>query len=191
MKQRDEEYQSIFQIEGMILRAAVRLLKPRMVFESGTNNGYATGWLTQGLEDAGGDAMLHTCEVREEAGAAWRKNVPEEAQKRVAAHWMSSISFLEDNPGPYDFAFLDGGHDTIVVAEELRLLGVRVDGGPIVFLHDARPGSRIIKGIERYVRSPEGTGQGVAFYAISGTSLATNLDPGRLEMVLKALEAGA
>jgi predicted O-methyltransferase YrrM len=129
-------YQSILEGEGKILKEVVRVVKPKAIFESGTGNGYATGWMIQGIKEAGlaGQSVIHSCDVR----AIRNTNNLEIGIAELFFHLVPSAKFLRRTKIPFDFAFLDGDHSARTVYEEL--LRLRYKGCYFFLLHDVRAG---------------------------------------------------
>lgn len=185
MKTRHQLYQSILPPEGLILKEAVKHLKPRTVFESGTCNGYATGWMVQGLkgltwrEPCGFDAKylkptIDCCDfIKHDLSENVEENIAE-----VRFHHEPAVVLLKRRLAAYEFAFLDGAHENEALYRELVLLGVHEPNPPTVFLHDIRPGSgdplnSPYLGLVGFLAL---TGCQSKFYRVFPGSLATNMD---------------
>ena len=174
---RNDEYQSILEHEALILQVAVSILKPTKIFESGTCNGYATGHIVKGLELAGVEgAVIHTCDFIQH-DLAQCNNIPQGIAD-VKFFWEPATVVLKRKLIEYDFAFLDGNHETEGVFREMEILGLDGDNPPTTFFHDVRPGSgdplqspylAIVDFMEKkQCKRP--------FYRIGPGSLATNME---------------
>lgn len=127
-------YQSILESEGRILKEIVRITKPRLLFESGTGVGYATGWMVQGMKEAGlkGQSVIHSYDTR----AVRNSDNIELGIAELFFHLIPSTKFLKRTSLVFDFAFLDGDHSAKVVYKEL--LHLWSSGCRVFVLHDVR-----------------------------------------------------
>jgi hypothetical protein len=174
---RNEEFQSILEMEGLILATAVSIVKPRAIFESGTCSGYSTGWMVRGLQAASIiDVVIHTCDfIQHDLDKC--NNIPKGIAE-VKFFWEPSTVLLKRKLMVYDFAFLDGTHETEGVYREMELLELDKDDAPTVFFHDVRPDSgdplqSPHLAINEFI---ENKGCKRPFYLIRPGSLATNME---------------
>ena len=180
---RDEIHKSIFEFEGMILEQAIIQVKPKLVFESGTGTGYATGWMMSGIRKVGlDDCIFHACDIRKEP---LDKNV-ELSSEEFHFHMMSSVDYLkrEGYKLKFDFAFIDGSHREDVVYQELDLLNIYEGKKTIVFLHDIRDNDGPWNGWMKYVREKDSLKN---WTRIAPGSLAVNMGEEELIEILKGL----
>lgn len=197
---RELEHVSILDYEGRILREAVKYLSPKNLFEAGTNNGYATGWILAGIEESNeSKGVFYSCDPRRFPDI---RNFPERYRtdsyrpRNFLFVKESSLNFFARNyDKKFDFAFLDGDHRKQIVFEELYRLGVcRVGNNCIVFLHDVRP-SLIVEekqpfwGLMDYIEKNCDSKYNL-FNLIFPGSLATNLDIGRIKKIMENSNLG-
>ncbi len=169
---------------------AVKIVEPVIIYESGTANGYATGWMAEGLKAIGkNEAIIHTCDPRADE---LYYNVDFSACQinyypAVSAEWLKH---RQDIAEEVDFVFLDGDHSEESVCQELTLLlDVWRARLPVVFIHYARPGKGPHDAILRYINGNSHFIQEdrQIFWKISPGSLATNMDGRCLENVLSMM----
>jgi predicted O-methyltransferase YrrM len=187
MRIRELEHQSIFEEEGLILQESIKLLKPKYLFESGTNNGYATGWILNGMREAKlNDSVFHSCDPRR---FPIQENVNYDIGKFIFS-LTGSLEFLDNSNRAYNFdwCFLDGDHRTHIVFEELQKLQVGKND-TIVFLHDVRSNGKDTAkdpflAILQYIQKEYG-GDLSLFNLIRPGSLATNMKVNDLILVME------
>ena len=195
---RELVHQSILPFEGEILREIVKSLSPRMLFESGTNNGYSTGWILAGIKDSGNlESTFYSCDPRRFPS---EENLPKECWQGKYYSEQSNFLFLKEDSikflvrnqdKKFDFAFLDGDHRKQIVYEELKRLRIG-EGKTIVFLHDIRPNMEVKEkdpywGLMEYIEEDCKSNYGL-FNLITPGSLATNLDTNQLGKILGSYE---
>ena len=195
---RELVHQSILPFEGMILREVVRFLSPKLLFESGTNNGYSTGWILAGIKDSGNlESTFYSCDPRRFPS---EENLPKECWQGKYYSEQSNFLFLKEDSikflvrnqdKKFDFAFLDGDHRKQIVYEELKRLRIG-EGKTIVFLHDIRPNMEVKEkdpywGLMEYIEEDCKSNYGL-FNLITPGSLATNLDTNQLGKILGSYE---
>ena len=115
------------------LSALVRLVKPRVVVETGTYHGATTVLLAAAVK-SNGRGHVYALELDEEAAAVARQRITEEGLDG----WATIVhgDSLEWTPsGPIDFAFLDAGAGWHRVDEFRRLWG-SMHRGSVVCVHD-------------------------------------------------------
>lgn len=111
---------SIWDVEGRILYALVRLLAPVRVLECGTAAGCSTTHILSALWDRG--AALLTSVSLEGQG----ERVPDELRERwTFEKGITAQAYLDENAKPFDFAFEDTDHTVPTTVEILTRLKAR------------------------------------------------------------------
>lgn len=128
---------SLWRVEGQILYALVRVLKPANVLELGTWHGASATHLLQGLYD-NGDGLLDAVDNRAYGDIVIGDMIPDALRPRMTPHASDLMTFIEASPDDrYGLIFEDAMHTSEQVAHvwshAVRLLR---PGGMIVS-HDA------------------------------------------------------
>lgn len=90
---------------AQLMRALVRIKRPRRVLEVGTNIGYSVIVLGRECDD---DAVIETIEIDHNTLSTARKFVAEANLKpRVVFHEGAALEVLPRLTGPFDFVFID------------------------------------------------------------------------------------
>lgn len=118
------------------LYGMVRILKPKMVFESGTYKGISSAYIAQGLKD-NNRGVLDTCEINdlhiETSKQLW--TMLEVFPKWVKPHRIESLKF--EAVCNYDLMFLDS-EPNLRFHELVRFYPHLSEGG-YAFIHDCPP----------------------------------------------------
>jgi len=142
----------------------IRHLKPKRVLEVGTHIGASTLHIAAALEPGATMTTVDTVDVNSDQIRNWLKydtalSPAETLQRtgladRVQFTIDTSLRYLEQHDGPFDFVFLDGDHDRRVVAAEVPLVLERLTPGGVVLLHDYYPGNEMLWPPEPVIDGP-------------------------------------
>lgn len=113
------------------LQYLVRMLKPKVIIETGCYDGYGTEQLVLGIL-ANGFGHVHFCDIGQDklASARERPGVP-----ALSLYNCTGVELIARVEGPIDFAFLDSGPDGIRIGELKALLPKLAPEG-VVAVHD-------------------------------------------------------
>lgn len=118
---------------GDLLYALIRVLKPQVCLETGTNVGDSAQRIGQALRD-NGFGHLHTCDIDERHVEAGRKRF---IGLPITVHQTTGRNLIQSCPPPFDFVFIDSGSPD-ERRDELMLLDVHnISPLGIVAWHDA------------------------------------------------------
>lgn len=123
-----------------MLSGTIRALRPKVVFETGTNKGRSTRAICEGLYD-NRQGILHTVDLFDHSifttGA-----IPEEMQGHVRRYIGKLPDILHEEPlskvSDIDFAFLDAGHTAKDVEAELDYVDKHRADECVVFVDNSR-----------------------------------------------------
>jgi predicted O-methyltransferase YrrM len=87
-----------------LLYSLVRVLKPKLILETGTYTAVGTHVMINALIANDQPAMIHTVDIDDFPAA---RPVIERSPKHVTRHLCSSLDFIHNNRYDYDFVFLD------------------------------------------------------------------------------------
>lgn len=144
-----------------ILYVAVRILKPEMSFEGGTNCGYSTAHIAQALKDNGKNPSVNMISVDIDQGAInqaesllWGKDI--EFQPRLS----DSVKLLKEwnraEMPSIDFVFIDTSHTYEHTVKEWAVLQPLLNEKAVVLFHDACASDF---GVNRFLKEVSDTGQ--------------------------------
>ena len=117
---------------GVLLYLLTRLLRPRVVFETGVANGASTFFFLRALEENGEGGILTSVDVAEDVGALL---TPEE---RSSGSWKyellgdRNIGDIVAGVGSIDFFFHDSDHSYGNQVKELRAAWPRMSPGGLI-----------------------------------------------------------
>ncbi len=148
---------SVFPEIGRFLYTLVRLVRPRLMLETGTYAGYSSLCIAQAMQD-NDLGHLHCFDLFLDMGHYHSPVAPgivdglelvsthlEKAglRNRVSLHkGNSSVKIREtfgDHPEKFDMAFIDGDHTINGCLEDWRAVDELLAEGGIVILHDTKP----------------------------------------------------
>lgn len=115
-----------------LLAAIVRMVKPKVCFESGTAWGDTAEKIGQALK-ANGAGVLYSCDTDDEKVAHSRKRLE---RLPVEVIQTPGIEFIQSWNDGFDFAFIDSWWCP-VRTEELLAIGHKMKPGAFLALHDA------------------------------------------------------
>lgn len=125
-----------------LLYCFVRMLKPEICVEIGSQRGYSAAWIGQGLEDNGLghltciDPFIGCGEGKE---PVFRETILNMGLKyRVDLVVGKSQDVLHRVLSEIDFLLIDGGHTKEACALDIKNYVPKVSSGGIVFFHDYR-----------------------------------------------------
>ncbi len=151
---------SLSPTQGDFLRSLVANVAPRRVVEIGSFIGISSVWMAQGLEQLGGEGVVHGVDlfdpVRPEPPYRSRGSLDdplgfaEQAASsaglahRIRFHRMESREMARRLPElvgiPIDFLVLDGDHTVRGALDDFLLYAAQLAVGGYVVLHDVNPG---------------------------------------------------
>ena len=123
------EVGSIWAVEGKILYALTRILKPETALEFGTRHGCSTAHFCAAL-DRNGHGSVTTVDVLD-----FEPNA--RTHPRVWQVVSEGVTFAQQWHEPIDFVFEDGPHSTEFTRDVIRLCLPNLKPGGIVVVHDA------------------------------------------------------
>ena len=125
---------------AVMLSGAVNALRPKVVFETGTNKGRSTRAICEGLYD-NRQGILHTVDLFDH-GVFKTGAIPEEMQGFVRRYIGKLPDLLYKEPlnelSGIDFAFLDAGHTAKDVEAELDYVDKHRAEECVVFVDNSR-----------------------------------------------------
>lgn len=128
---------SLWGVEGQVLYALVRALRPEVMLEMGTWHGAsATHILAAQIHHPVG--WVHSVDVWEGAGTL----VPERLRPRWTRHFKEAVAFLGDNKrnDTFNFVFEDCIHSESEVYAIVTALKPKLRKGAVVVHHDSEHG---------------------------------------------------
>ena len=136
---------SCWEVEGKMLYAITRLLRPDTVVELGTYYGCSTAHILQGLYD-NGKGILYTVDNGTDPGPEKQRYSPHLVQRR-----MDGVKFARELRGlQVDLVFEDGPHTTEFTRDVLTYMKQALAPQGIILVHDACHyivGERVCEGI--------------------------------------------
>jgi predicted O-methyltransferase YrrM len=127
------------------LYALVRMLKPKVVIETGCYNGHGTEALARGIA-ANGFGNLRSCDLGSQQVTETEKRLfsidfsaypyPQPCSSLCLIQQCSGVELITNCQNDIDFAFLDSGMDTPRI-DELRALYPKLSPGGVVAIHDS------------------------------------------------------
>jgi hypothetical protein len=142
---------SLWGVEGQVLYALVRALKPREALELGTWHGASTTHLLTALKANVIPTLLDSVDVWEGAGSL----VPHSLQYGWYMHYQEAVAFLKTFKGRrrlYSLAYEDCIHSEPEVYAIVTALKPKLSKGAVVVHHDSEHGDdglKIKRGLER------------------------------------------
>jgi predicted O-methyltransferase YrrM len=101
---------SLWQVEGQLLYALVRMTKPARVLELGTYYGASANHIASALL-RNGTGTLDCVDIVTSAGSM----IDEVHQSVITLHYTDLVSYLQETDTPYDFIFEDAEHTYALV----------------------------------------------------------------------------
>lgn len=142
---------SLFGVEGQILYALVRALKPGHVVEIGSLRGCSTAHLATALS-VNGSGRMTAIDVEEKA----RDLFPAHLESIVSPVIGDGLAWLRDQPdASIDFVFEDSSHATEMCAAVAELCKTKLAPGGVLVMHDAAHDFANLEGGQR-ITSPVG-----------------------------------
>lgn len=124
---------SLFGVEGQILYALVRILKPAHVVEIGSLRGCSTAHLATALS-VNGSGRLTAVDIAPDARDQFPKHL-ESVLTGVTADGLDWLTGQED--GSIDLLFEDSSHGTDMCAAVAELCKTKLAPGGVLVMHDA------------------------------------------------------
>lgn len=113
-------------VQGKLLEAISRILRPRRILEIGTFTGYSALCLAQGLAD---DGVLHTIEIREEDAALAASFFARSSHKnRIILHRGNALDIIPGLKEDWDLVFIDADKTGYIDYYELTLPLLKAGG---------------------------------------------------------------
>lgn len=119
---------SIWEVEGKVLYAIVRCLRPKHIVEFGTRYGCSTAHIVSAM-DANGIGRITTVDI---VGNSLAQNM----SSRIVSIRADGKSFSEKNSQPIDIIFEDGPHTTDFTREVIHNCLPFINKGGVVMAHD-------------------------------------------------------
>lgn len=130
---------SIWHVEGQILYALVRALKPRHVLELGTYHGCSATHIAAALRKNGDGGLLTCVDNGHDARGQFKIGhlIPDELQSYVLVIDQDLAVFTEDTRQTFDFIFEDAFHSPEQVEAVWRQMPRLLNPGGVAVSHDA------------------------------------------------------
>ncbi len=114
----DERSLPIGEEAGAFLNLLIKALRPRLLLELGTSNGYSTVWLAEAARAVGGKIV--TIEALEKKQAYARAAITKAGLADVVEfRHGDALDILKTLPGPFDFVLLDIWKDLYIPCLDL------------------------------------------------------------------------
>lgn len=128
---------SIWQVEGQVLYALARALKPTTVLELGTWYGCSATHILQALNDNRWGALRAVDNHVQGGPAQIGALIPDELRGRFEHTHIGILDYLITTEEQFDFIFEDGMHDHEQVAQVWRAAQRVLTPGGFIVSHDA------------------------------------------------------
>lgn len=114
----DERSLPIGEEAGAFLNLLIKVLRPKLLLELGTSNGYSTVWLAEAARAIGGKVI--TIEALEEKQTYARAAIAKAGLGDIVDFRLGdAIDILKTLPGPFDFVLLDIWKDLYIPCLDL------------------------------------------------------------------------
>jgi predicted O-methyltransferase YrrM len=148
LTQRTWEVGSIWEVEGKVLYALTRVLRPRLIVELGTRFGCSTAHFASALTLNGGEGRIIIVDI----GQGQARDVEQSGfSERIEFVQASAADYVEtDMPEGVDLLFEDSDHGTDTTRRVWLAGAVKLNPGGLLLSHDADHwlvGADIRKGI--------------------------------------------
>ena len=132
-----------WEVEGQILYALVRALKPKRILEIGTNHGGSTTYMAQACAH-NLSGHVTTVDIRPQAGY----HIPPHLRDWVTVECEDANLFVaRSETRDYDFIFEDGNHSKYQVHVVYQNVHTLLKPGGVIISHDAA-----VEGVKDYIR---------------------------------------
>ena len=128
---------SIWAVEGQILYALVRMLKPHVCVELGTWHGCSATHIAAALHANGGTGRLY-CVENGGYGLAQPDLVPSELQGYMTFFTSDAAEYMEQSTHQIDFVFEDSAHNEDITRRVWAAAKDRLNPGGVLISHDAK-----------------------------------------------------
>lgn len=167
---------SVWSVEGKVLYALVRALKPTVCVELGTYHGCSATHIAAALHANGGTGRLY-CVENGGYGLAQPDLVPQELQGYMTFFKDDAALYMESANHQIDFIFEDSAHNQEITQRVWQAAKAKLAPGGIIISHDAMHfnkeanwgvGPEVRKGIV------ESGVQGARFYLVATPSVPSD-----------------
>jgi predicted O-methyltransferase YrrM len=137
---------SLWEVDGQVLYALVRALRPASIVEMGAHRGASTAHIAAALK-ANGTGELYSVDILESTGDL----LPDEYRDVVTFVYKDAVEYLNSTRRKFDMAFEDMMHTAEQVLAVCGELKTRVRPGGLVLHHDSEHfvvGSEVRAGLE-------------------------------------------
>ncbi len=135
MEAKGGQFLSVPRKDGQFLNLLVKACRAQSVLEIGTSHGYATIWISLGLEESGG--KMTTIEILSERVELAKKHVAQAGlSPRVTFKEGDAHEMVPALDGPFDFVFLDADKDGQLDYFK-KLYPKKISPGAIIAAHNA------------------------------------------------------
>lgn len=128
---------SIWQVEGQVLYALVRALKPATVLELGTWYGCSATHILQAMHDNRWGALMAVDNHIQGGPAVIGDRIPDDLRGRFEFTHMDIFEYVTTTDAQFDFIFEDGMHDRAQVAAVWSAAQHILAPGGVMISHDA------------------------------------------------------
>lgn len=148
---------SLWQVEGQILYALIRALKPKRLLELGTWHGCsATHMLLAMARNDNASTLLCIDNDKHQTGVIGAQ-IPARLRSNLTIHNSHISQWLQEQVETYDFVFSDGSHDSEHVAIIWQSRQKFLNPGGVIIEHDALHfgvGEQVMRGIHAADATP-------------------------------------
>ena len=143
--------QGVHPEEAAVLYALTRLLKPRLVLETGTFEGYSTAEIARALHK-NGTGHIESIDISAETGGRVPENLRTYVTFRQNMASLELTRFLAEQSASINLFFHDSAHNYINALDELVAFAPFFAPGCVIVCHDAKMDFMPDFGVGRAVR---------------------------------------